>query len=87
MVKTMILSIQYRVLSKFLFLILASQSLYAQNSFDLPENNRVIINYGDHVVYATVKTDGRKPKPKNKYVYFWYNANEYFEECFWKPRG
>ena len=67
-----------------LFLLLTSSMIMAQSTMGqkdignmtIPINQRVILNFTDHVVYAEVLMVENKVKVQDDLYYFWYSAND-----------
>lgn len=49
---------------------------FAQKEIDIPLNQRVVLNFVDHVVYANILSTNKEIKPDLDRYYFWYSAND-----------
>jgi hypothetical protein len=66
----------FECLAILVLLMSTTGTTHAQRGFDITSNNRIIINYTDRIVYAEVRNRKLNQKPKDKYFYYWYNAND-----------
>ncbi|HXA01796.1 MAG TPA: hypothetical protein VNW99_07410 [Cytophagaceae bacterium] len=58
------------------FLLTVPTMVTAQKSFELPSNQRVILNFEDHIVYATVLHEEANIKINDNKYYYWYKSND-----------